>query len=393
MERTLTFSAAKKAKNSGIFSTMVKPVGSTCNLRCAYCYYLEKAELYGGHQPVMSIELLEEYIRQYIAAVETPVVSFCWHGGEPLIAGLPFFRKAVELQRKYANGKRIENSLQTNGTLVNEEWCQFFYENQFLIGLSLDGTPPVHDTYRKDAGGHPTFEKVLRAAAMMQHFHVDFNILATVNHQSVGRGKEVYQFLRQLSPFIQFLPVVEEGLGVTGQEYGDFMCDVYDEWRKTDIGRVYVQLFDVTLEQWCGHAASLCALGETCGDSMVVEHNGDVYCCDHFVAPEYKMGNILHPGESLSELKKSQIRFDFSARKFAELPGQCRKCQWLFLCHGGCMEHRLMNTRKGEDHLNSFCKGYKMFFEHTESDMRQMRSLLERGLPPAMIMQEKRLKQ
>jgi len=402
---TLTFAAAQKLTKAQAFSTMVKPVGSACNLGCDYCYYLGKASLYGGHQPMMSDELLERYISQYIEAVEASVVSFCWHGGEPLIAGIDFFRKAVALQERYRGTKQIENSIQTNGTLVNAEWCQFFHENHFLVGLSLDGPADLHDCYRRDRGGHPTHEHVVRAASLMAQGHVEFNILCTVNARSAGRGREVYRYLRNFTPFLQFLPVLEytdaegtivppgtEGCrptpySVSAEGFGHFMCDVYDEWVHSDVGRIYVQLFDNTLAQWCGVPSSLCALGETCGDNLVVEHNGDVYTCDHFVYPSQRLGNISDT--SLGELYRRPERFRFGAAKFSSLPRQCRNCRWLFLCHGGCPKHRFATTGRGDDGLNSLCQGYKLFFAHTESDMRTMRALLEKNLPPALIMKDK----
>ena len=395
----LPFSAAKKLAEPQAFNTLVKPVGSACNLRCDYCYYLGKAELYGGCEPVMDDELLELYIRQYIEAVQVPVVTFCWHGGEPLLAGLDFFRKAVALQEKYRGDKQIENTLQTNGLLVTDEWCRFFHDHHFLVGLSLDGPADLHDAYRRDRGGHPTFSRVLHAAQLMSIGGVDFNILCTVNARSAGRGAEVYRFLRVLTPFLQFLPVVEysdsaghivppgtEGssptpYSTTAPAFGQFLCDVYDEWVHTDVGRIYVQLFDVTLAQWCGQPATLCALGESCGDSLVVEHNGDVYVCDHFVYPSCRLGNLRET--PLAELYRQPERFRFGAAKFATLPRLCRRCRWLFLCHGECPKHRF-----GDGGLSSLCKGYKQFYSHTAADMQTMRSLLERQFPPAMIMQK-----
>lgn len=394
----LPFSAAKKLAGPQAFSTLVKPVGSACNLRCDYCYYLGKAEFYGGREPVMDEELLELYIQQYIEAVQVPVVTFCWHGGEPLLAGLDFYRKAVVLQEKYRGDKQIENTLQTNGLLVTDEWCRFFHDHHFLVGLSLDGPADLHDAFRRDRGGHPTFSRVLHAAQLMATGGVDFNILCTVNARSAGRGAEVYRFLRALTPFLQFLPVLEyadnaghivppgtEGsvptpYSTTAAAYGQFLCDVYDEWVRTDVGRIYVQLFDVTLAQWCGQPATLCALGESCGDSLVVEHNGDVYVCDHFVYSTYRLGNLRET--PLAELYRQPERFRFGAAKFATLPRLCHRCRWLFLCHGECPKHRF-----GEGGLSSLCKGYKQFYAHTAADMQTMRSLLERQLPPAMIMQ------
>lgn len=402
---TIAFSAAQKLTQPRAFTTLVKPVGSACNLGCTYCYYLDKAAIYGGHEPVMDDALLELYIKQYLEAVEVPVVTFCWHGGEPLIAGIDFYRKAMALQEKYRGGKQVENTLQTNGLLVNDEWCDFFHDYHFLVGLSLDGPRDIHDAYRHDKGGRPTFDRVLHAAERMAAHGVDFNILCTVNARSEGRGREVYHFLRRLTPFLQFLPVLEyvdtngrivppgtEGAlptlySIRAGAFGQFLCDVYDEWVRTDVGRIYVQLFDNTLAQWCGLPSSLCAFNETCGDGMVVEHNGDVYVCDHFVYPQYRLGNISeHP---LSELYRDAERFRFGAAKYDHLPGVCRHCRWLFLCHGECPKHRFASTTKGEDGLSSLCKGYKQFFAHTEDDMKVMRNLLDKNRPPALIMNEK----
>lgn len=402
---TIAFSAARKLATPNAFTTLAKPVGSVCNLSCAYCYYLDKADLYGGHEPIMSDELLELYIRQYIEAVEVPTVTFCWHGGEPLIAGLDFFRKAVMWQQEYRGGKLIENTLQTNGILVNDEWCEFFHEHHFLIGLSLDGPEDIHDSFRRDKGGQATFARVLHAVQLMATHSVDFNILCTVNAHSTGRGKEVYHFLRNLSPFIQFLPVLEyvndkghivspgtpeaqpTPYSIHPEAFGQFICDVYDEWVRADVGRIFIQLFDNTLAQWCGIPSSLCAFTEICGDGLVVEHNGDVYSCDHFVYPQHKLGNIRDT--HLGKLYHAPEHFRFGAAKYDMLPGVCRHCRWLFLCHGECPKHRFSSTTKGEDGLNSLCKGYKQFFAHTENDMKIMRGLIEKQRPPSLIMQEK----
>ena len=401
--KTLSFNTARKKLSA--FSTMVKPVGSACNFHCAYCYYLDKADIYGGKEPVMNEELLDLYIRQYFEAVDTPTITFCWHGGEPLIAGIDFFRKAIALQERYRGERQVENTLQTNGMLVNDEWCDFFRENRFLVGLSIDGPQDIHDAFRSTRGGQQTFEHTVRAARLMINHGVEFNILCTVNSTSVGRGKDVYNFLKDATPFLQFLPVHEyindEGkivppgtdnshltpFSVTAEGFGKFMCDVYDEWVRHDVGSVFVQLFDNTLAQWCGQQSGLCALNETCGDSIVVEHNGDVYCCDHFVYPQYRLGNINET--SLAEMRKADKMFDFGAMKYSGLPRMCQHCKWLFLCHGECPKHRFATTSKGDSGLNSLCKGYKMFFEHTADDMKYMRAMLEKGLAPALIMKEK----
>ena len=396
----LHFADAQKLTRPTVFTTMIKPVGSLCNLDCDYCYYLGKANLYGGRQPKMSDELLERYISQYIEAVQVPTVTFCWHGGEPLLAGIDFYERAVALQNRYRGNKQIENSLQTNGLLVNPDWCDFFRQNNFLIGLSLDGPKEIHDAYRHDRGGQPTFDRVMRALEMMAVSGVEYNTLSTINDRCAGQGKKVYQFMRSVSRYMQFLPVVEHTLStpsgraaivppgtedakaapwsITPKAFGKFMCDVFDEWVISDVGERFVQLFDITLAQWYGVQPSLCAFCPTCGDGLVVEHNGDVYMCDHFVYPEYKLGNIAV--EHLSDLQRKPELFRFGIEKRNSLPSDCRKCEYLFACRGECPKHRFAATRRGEKGLNALCDGYKHFFEYTASYMQQMRHLLEQGL-------------
>ena len=392
------------------FGTMVKPIGSACNLDCHYCYYRDKSEIYGNAMPRMSEELLETYIRQYILGASQQTITFCWHGGEPLMAGLPFFRKAMELQRKYAGDKVIENTLQTNGILVNDDWCAFFKDNDFLVGLSLDGPEDIHDAFRHDCGGAPTFARVMKALELMNRTGVDFNILSTVNARSEGRGAEVYKFLRSLNRYMQFLPVVEyvhqrpgkrplivspdeedaveAPWSVSAKGYGQFMCDVFDEWVKYDVGNWFVQLFDVTLANWCGVQPPLCAFGEVCGDGMVVEHNGDVYSCDHFVYPEYRLGNIM-TGE-LADMYRSEDQQSFGRDKRDALPLECKRCNYYFLCHGECPKHRFGYAKNGEPYMNVLCEGYKMFFRHTDPYMRYMKMLIEKGQPASGVMDMKR---
>ena len=392
------------------FGTMVKPIGSACNLDCHYCYYRDKSEIYGNAMPRMSEELLETYIRQYIQGASQQTITFCWHGGEPLMAGLPFFRKAMELQRKYAGDKVIENTLQTNGILVNDDWCAFFKDNNFLVGLSLDGPEDIHDAFRHDCGGAPTFARVMKALELMNRTGVDFNILSTVNARSEGRGAEVYKFLRSLNRYMQFLPVVEyvrqrpgkrplivspdeedaveAPWSVSAKGYGQFMCDVFDEWVKYDVGNWFVQLFDVTLANWCGVQPPLCAFGEVCGDGMVVEHNGDVYSCDHFVYPEYCLGNIM-TGE-LADMYRSEDQQSFGRDKRDALPLECKRCNYYFLCHGECPKHRFGYAKNGEPYMNVLCEGYKMFFRHTDPYMRYMKMLIEKGQPASGVMDMKR---
>jgi uncharacterized protein len=397
---TLHFTDAQKLMRPTAFTTMIKPVGSACNLDCDYCYYLGKAEFYNNHQPKMSDEILERYISQYIEAVQVPIVTFCWHGGEPLLAGLDFYEKAVALQNRYRGNKQIENSLQTNGLLITPEWCDFFRRNNFLIGLSLDGPKEIHDAYRHDRGGHPTFDRVMHALELMAINDVEYNTLSTINDRCAGKGREVYRFMRSVSKYMQFLPVVEHTLltplgraaivppgtegakaapwSITPKAFGKFMCDVFDEWVINDVGERFVQLFDITLAQWYGVQPSLCAFCPTCGDGLVVEHNGDVYMCDHFVYPEYKLGNIAV--EHLSDLQRKPELFRFGIEKRNSLPSDCRKCEYLFACRGECPKHRFATTRRGEKGLNALCEGYKHFFEYTTPYMQQMRHLLEQGL-------------
>lgn len=398
-----------KMRRRPTFATMVKPIGSACNLDCNYCYYRDKSEIYSGKMPRMSVELLEEYIKQYIQGAGQQQITFCWHGGEPLLAGLPFFRKAMELQQKYCGDKIIENTLQTNGVLINDEWCSFFKDNNFLIGLSLDGPQDIHDAFRRDCGGAPTFEKVVKAAEKMASAGVDYNLLATVNKRSEGRGVEVYRFLCRLGNYIQFLPVVEyvrlreaegkrplivspdeedavEALwSVSAEAYGKFMCDVFDEWIKNDVGYRFVQLFDATLANWCGVQPGVCSFCETCGDGLVVEHNGDVYSCDHFVYPEYRLGNIMET--TVQQMYASNEQQAFGRDKREALPLECKRCSYYFLCRGECPKHRFDYAKNGEPYKNVLCEGYKTFFRHTDPYMRQMRTLIERGEPASKIMQ------
>ena len=403
---TLHLGDVAKMGRAPAFGTMVKPIGSACNLDCHYCYYRDKSEIYGNSMPRMSEELLETYIRQYIQGASQQNITFCWHGGEPLMAGLPFFRKAMELQKKYAGDKVIENTLQTNGILVNEEWCSFFKENNFLVGLSLDGPEDIHDAFRHDCGGAPTFARVMKTVELMTRTGTEFNILSTVNARSEGRGAEVYRFLRALNPYMQFLPVVEyvrqrpgkrplivspdeedaveAPWSVSSKGYGQFMCDVFDEWVRSDVGNCFVQLFDVTLANWCGVQPPLCAFGEICGDGMVVEHNGDVYSCDHFVYPEYRLGNIME-GE-LVDMYRSEEQQSFGRDKRDALPMECKRCNYYFLCHGECPKHRFAYARNGEPYMNVLCEGYKMFFRHTDPYMRRMKTLIEKGEPAAGVM-------
>ena len=356
----------------------------------------------------MSDELLELYIRQYIEANQVDTVQFCWHGGEPLLLGIEFYRKAMELQQKYADGKRIENTLQTNGTLVDEAWCDLFAGNNFLVGISLDGPQDIHDSFRVTKGGRPTFERVMQTISMFRHGGVEYNTLSVVNRLCEGRGTEIYRFFRDTvhSKYMQFLPAVEhvvdvagfhrplivsperEGArlaewSVTAAGYGRFLCDIFDEWVVSDVGRTFVQMFDATLAQWCGVQPGVCSMGETCGDALVVEHNGDVYSCDHFVYPEYLLGNIRET--PLAEIYRSKKRRDFGLAKRNALPAECLRCKYYFACRGECPKHRFETGSDG-CRKNSLCEGLKAYFRHTEPYMEYMRDLLSKQQSPAWVM-------
>lgn len=384
------------------FNLMIKPAGSLCNLGCHYCYYLDKADIYGGKQPRMTLETLEKLTREYIAANDVPEVTFNWHGGEPLVMGLDFYRKAVELQSRYAEGKIIHNTLQTNGTLITEEAADFFRLNNFLIGISIDGPADIHDKYRKDKGGLPTFDKVMRGLDLLRQRGVEFNTMSTINKASEGRGLEVYQFLKHIgSRYMQFMPVVEHvrqsvivdpyekdaeiaPWSVSSQGFGRFMCEIFDYWVRNDVGQYFVNLFDATLAGYCGVQPGTCAYASTCGGNTVVEHNGDVYPCDHFVYPKYLMGNINE--RPLREMVISEEQYRFGLEKRNNLPSRCFSCRYGHLCHGECPKHRFNRTENGDAGLSALCEGYMMFYSHSAPYMLKMRELLMNRRPPSDVM-------
>ena len=392
------------------FHVMTKPIGPLCNLDCKYCFYLEKEQLYPATSHWrMSDELLESYIRQYIEAQQVPVVSFAWQGGEPTLLGVDFFRKVVAIQQKYANGKQIQNALQTNAVSIDDEWAGFLANHRFLVGASVDGPRNLHDFYRVDKGGQPTFDRVMAGIQKLQKYAVEFNSLTCVNAANSRHPLEVYRFLKEIGGgCVQFIPIVERRTlhaspndlvligpnyrdeaevtewSVDPVEYGRFLCAIFDEWVRHDVGTVFIQTFEVALESWAGIPQSLCVFRPTCGTAMAVEHNGDLYSCDHFVYPQYKLGNILE--QPLFMMAASQAQVKFGLDKSAMLPRYCRECEVRFACNGECPKHRFLKTPDGESGLNYLCAGYKLFFRHIAPYMAFMVQQLEQRRSPANVM-------
>ena len=374
---------------------MLKPVGAACNLTCNYCYYLEKSNLY-KHQPKrqMSEELLERFVKDYIEAQTMNEVVFTWHGGEPTLRPLSFYQKAVELQKKYAGGRVIHNSLQTNGTLLTDEWCRFLKANNWLVGISIDGPEAFHDRYRRDSQGRPSWQKVMEGIQLLQRYGVEWNAMAVVNRYNADHPQAFYRFFKSIGcQYIQFTPIVERNVqhadgrhlasindatdapvtdfSVTPEQWGSFLCGLFDEWVKQDIGRVFVQIFDSMLANWVGVAPGSCIYAKECGHAGVMEYNGDVYSCDHFVFPQYKLGNINEC--TLIEMLYGEKQRRFSQLKYNKLPRQCKECRWAFACHGECPKNRFVNDRYGNPGLNYLCAGYRRFFEHIAPTMDEMK--------------------
>lgn len=381
---------------------MPKPVGSACNLACRYCYYLEKKKYYpDARRQLMSEATLEEFIKQYIAAQTTPEVIFTWHGGEATVRKLDFYRKALELQKKYGAGRNIINCLQTNATLLTDVWCLFLKRHDWLVGVSIDGPQEFHDEYRRMADGRPTFNAVMRGIKMLQSHGVEWNALAVVNDYNADYPVEFYRFFKEIGcRYIQFTPVVERikpdnmladvaspgeltDFSVTPRQWGDFLIGLFDEWVREDVGKVFVQIFDATLANWVGAMPGVCTLSSMCGHAAAMEWNGDVYACDHFVFPQYKLGNIHE--STLIEMMASDRQLEFGARKQAGLPRQCKECRWMFACHGECPRNRFAVSSEGEPGLNYLCEGYRAFFEHAAPYMDFMKAELEAGRPPANV--------
>ncbi len=388
---------------------IAKPIGPICNLRCAYCFYLEKEGLYPkGERWRMSDETLEAYVRQYIEAQPETVeeIDFAFQGGEPTLMGIDFFRRAVDLQAKYTpSGKRVHNSLQTNGVLLDDQWCQFFKEHDFLVGLSIDGPVNLHDKYRRDKQGRGTFEQVTRAMRRLFRHGVRFNALCCVNRVNADHPIRVYRFLRDAGiEFVQFIPIVEplaevraggaprdanpativSERSVLPRQLGRFLIAVFDDWVHHDVGRVFVRDFDQALASWTGVGASLCIYTKQCGRATAIEHNGDLYSCDHFVDPEHKLGNVHEA--PIVQLANSPRQEQFGRDKWEKLPDFCRRCDVLFACHGACPKDRFIQTPDGQPGLSYLCEGYKMFFEHVAPYMKFMAGEVRAGRPAGGIM-------
>lgn len=386
---------------------MAKPAGAACNLRCSYCYYLEKRDLYQGSSQLMDEETLELFIKEYIESQTTPEVMFIWHGGEPLLRPIAFYQRAIELQQRYANGRRIDNCIQTNATLLTDEWCKFLQKNNFLVGVSIDGPRHIHDALRKRAQGEGSYSDVIRGIRFLAKYHIEWNAMATVNAINVEHPMEFYRFFRDELEcrYLQFTPVVErthilEGrcrllhgsepdgvvtpYSVTAKQWGEFLCAIFDEWVRNDVGEMFVQLFDTTLANWVGSPAGVCTMSKYCGQGATIEHNGDVYSCDHFVFPEYKLGNI-HDNSLISMMYGTKQR-EFGEAKYRSLPKQCRKCKYEFACHGECPRNRFISTADGQHGLNYLCEGYHAFFTKAHKAMDYMSQQLKQGLPPANVM-------
>ena len=387
---------------------MLKPAGAHCNLACKYCYYLEKNNLYqNSHRHLMTDEMLEQFTREYIEAQTMPQVLFTWHGGEPLMRSIDFYKKALALQKKYAHGKQIDNVIQTNGTLLTDEWCEFFAKNHWLVGISIDGPQEYHDHYRVTPAGKPSWEKVMQGIQLLKKHRVEWNAMAVVNAYNAEHPLEFYHFFRDNGcQYLQFTPIVERltehedgrtlaslvdnreiplaDASVTPQQWGNFLCTIFDDWVRHDVGKTFVEIFDCTLANWMGVLPGICAYSKECGHAGVMEHNGDVYSCDHFVFPEYKLGNIRE--QSLIDMLYGEKQQAFSRLKHTSLPRQCKECDMEFACHGECPKNRFEKDKYGEPGLNYLCQGYYQYYTHVAPYMDFMKRELLAQRPPANIM-------
>ena len=387
---------------------MLKPAGAHCNLACKYCYYLEKNKLYPTAQRhLMSDEMLEQFTREYIEAQTMNQVLFTWHGGEPLLRSIDFYRKALSLQQKYAGDRRIDNVIQTNGTLLTDEWCEFFAQNHWLVGISIDGPQPDHDHYRLTAAGKPSWKKVMQGIKLLKKHGVEWNAMAVVNAYNANHPLEFYRFFKENGcQFLQFTPIVERltrhedgrtlasladkneiplsEASVVPEQWGYFLCAIFDEWVRKDVGKIFVEIFDCTLANWMGISPGICAYSKECGHAGVMEHNGDVYSCDHFVFPEYKLGNIRD--HSLIDMLYGEQQQEFSRLKHSSLPRQCKECDMEFACHGECPKNRFMKDKYGDSGLNYLCPGYYHYYQHVVPYMDYMKQELMSQRPPSNIM-------
>lgn len=387
---------------------MLKPAGAHCNLACKYCYYLEKNKLYPTAQRhLMSDEMLEQFTREYIEAQTMNQVLFTWHGGEPLLRSIDFYRKALSLQQKYAGGRRIDNVIQTNGTLLTDEWCEFFAQNHWLVGISIDGPQPDHDHYRLTAAGKPSWKKVMQGIKLLKKHGVEWNAMAVVNAYNANHPLEFYRFFKENGcQFLQFTPIVERltrhedgrtlasladkdeislsEASVAPEQWGYFLCAIFDEWVRKDVGKIFVEIFDCTLANWMGISPGICAYSKECGHAGVMEHNGDVYSCDHFVFPEYKLGNIRD--HSLIDMLYGEQQQEFNRLKHSSLPRQCKECDMEFACHGECPKNRFMKDKYGDSGLNYLCPGYYHYYQHVAPYMDYMKQELMSQRPPSNIM-------
>ena len=388
---------------------MTKPAGASCNLACEYCYYLEKLQLYRHDtRHVMSDEMLERFVKQYIESQTMQQVLFCWHGGETLMLPLSFYEKVVRLQRQYAQGRQIDNVIQTNGTMIDDRWAQFFHDQGWLVGVSIDGPEEFHDEYRRNKTGRPSWRQVMKGINCLNKHQVEWNAMAVVNDFNADYPLDFYQFFKDIGcRYLQFTPIVERisthpdgrhlasmaddvqaelaDFSVTPEQWGHFLCTVFDQWVRNDVGSTFVQLFDTTLANWMGMEGSLCTMARECGHAGVMEYNGDVYSCDHFVFPEYKLGNICD--NTLTEMMYSERQRAFGQNKYRSLPQQCKNCHYLFACHGECPKNRFSETAQGEPGLNYLCQGYYRFFEHVAPYMDFMKRELTAHRPPSNVME------
>lgn len=389
---------------------MAKPSGSVCNIDCEYCFYLEKDKLYPDRNTDwrMDDSTLEIYIKQYIEAQLGDDVNFAWQGGEPTLLGIDFYKKVVSLCERYKGNKRISHAFQTNGILIDEQWCQFFKENKFLIGVSIDGPENLHDCYRKTRGKRGTYNKVIKCIELLKKYNVEFNTLSVIHSENVEKPLEVYEFLKEIgSKYLQFIPLVERESTVSdmnniylaspdekfaqvtkwsvkSEEYGTFLNTIFDQWVKKDVGKIFVQMFDSTLSAWCGFNPTVCIFSPTCGHTFALESNGDLYQCDHYVYPEYKLGNIHD--SSILQMNSSKEAIDFGLQKLKTLNKKCLSCRYRGACHGGCPKHRFDIGPTGKPDHNYLCSGYEAFFKHTEHSMKIMTNFIKQGRSPAEIM-------